>query len=385
MNTQKRLVGLISYNIHSDHMNYGAVLHSYAFQQHLKKLQIESVIINYIPPIIENKNFKYPILNHLQIWHPRNFIQNCFNWGILGFFPNLRKYKKFQRFFDIHYVKTAKKYRHNELMQLNNIENLPIDTYVCESDVTWKLYGKNEFNDVFFLNTPFAFNKTKIAYSPSIGSRPFNEDEQKRIITMTKKFKAISCREKEGAEYLSQILHREVLWVVDPTLLMNSEDYAHLAIKPQEQHYLLVYNCMVNDIQMLKESAKLAKQLGLIMIEISNFNINKIKFRHKVKTDIGIEEWLGYFKYADFIVCNAFHGCCFSVIFEKQFFLFQRDGSDYRMKSITDGLGLANRLIPYYNKKIPQEFSQIIYSSVNSKLTILKEQSFSFIKNNILQ
>ena len=141
---------------------------------------------------------------------------------------------------------------------------------------------------------------------------------------------------------------------------------------------------MVNDVQMLKETSKLAERLGLEMIEISNYNVNKIKFNHKVKTDVGIEEWLGYFKYANFVVCNAFHGCCFSVIFQKQFFLFQRDGSDYRMKSITEGLGLSERLIPYYDKKLPQEINPIDYNTVNLKLSKLKKQSFYFIKQYIL-
>lgn len=384
MENKNRLIGLISYNIHSDHMNYGAVLHTFAFQQHLKKCGIQSVVINYVPKMIEKKNFKYPILNVCMMRHPCSILWNLLNWGILGFFSNLRKYRKFQFFFKNHYIKTSFQYRHNELMLLNVIEDLAIDTYVCESDVIWKLYAKTDFDDVFFLNTPFAKGKIKVAYSPSIGSRPFDEQEQKYILTMTKDFKAVSCREREGSEYLSQLLNRDVLWVLDPTLLLDSNDYEPLIISPEERDYLLVYNCMVNDVQMLKETSKLAERLGLEMIEISNYNVNKIKFNHKVKTDVGIEEWLGYFKYANFVVCNAFHGCCFSVIFQKQFFLFQRDGSDYRMKSITEGLGLSERLIPYYDKKLPQEINPIDYNTVNLKLSKLKKQSFYFIKQYIL-
>lgn len=167
--------------------------------------------------------------------------------------------------------------------------------------------------------------------------------------------------------------------------MLDSNDYDPITAVPKERNYLLVYNCMTNDKQMLLEAAKLAEQLNLEMIEISNYSINKIRFKHKVKTDLGIEEWLGYFKYADYVVCNAFHGCCFSVLFEKQFTLFQRDGSDYRMKSIVDGLGLTDRLIPYYDKRIPQTMSLIDYKNVNMRLSALRNQSFDFIERYIVQ
>lgn len=382
---EKRLIGLVSYNIHSNHMNYGAVLHTYAFQQYLKKKGKQSVVIDYLPRSLEKYNLKYPLFNIFSMRNLRGAVWCCLNWGFLGLFQNVRKFRKFQNFFDKYYVKTSFEYDYNELMSLESIENLDIDTYVCESDVIWKLYGNNDFDDIFFLNAPFAKNKNKIAYSPSIGARPLDEKEQERIVSMTKDYLAISCREKEGAEYLQKILKRDVSWVLDPTLLLDSNDYDPITAVPKERNYLLVYNCMTNDKQMLLEAAKLAEQLNLEMIEISNYSINKIRFKHKVKTDLGIEEWLGYFKYADYVVCNAFHGCCFSVLFEKQFTLFQRDGSDYRMKSIVDGLGLTDRLIPYYDKRIPQTMSLIDYKNVNMRLSALRNQSFDFIERYIVQ
>lgn len=379
-----KIIALISYNLHSDHMNYGAALHTYAFQQYLSKKGRTSVVIDYIPQMLEKRNFRYPILNCFKTRYPRTFVYNLLNWGILGFKENCRKYEKFQRFFTEHYNKTSKTFCHEELSQANIIGDLDIETFVCESDVIWKLYKKGGFDDMFFLNFPSATGKRKIAYSPSISSRPFTDDERKKIKRLTKDFKAISCREREGAEYLTKVLGRNVDWVLDPTLLLDDEDYSKIAIRPSAQHYLLVYNCMVNDKQMLCEAEKLSQLLGLKMIEVSNYNINNIRFQHEVKTDVGIEGWLGYFKYADFVVCNAFHGCCFSVIFKRQFFLFQRDKSDYRMKSITEGLGLSDRLVSCEDKKIPIAFNPINYNEVYKRLDALKERSFKFIQNNIL-
>ena len=41
---------------------------------------------------------------------------------------------------------------------------------------------------------------------------------------------------------------------------------------------------------------------------------------------MGIEEWLGYIRYADAVFTNSFHCCCFSILFEKELFVGFRMG-----------------------------------------------------------
>lgn len=395
-----KCVGLISYNINSEHLNYGAVLHSYAFQQYLKSQSIDSVIIDYLPGarlrrlcrypplyhlgefILKKKN-KYPVLGSISK-HPSRFFGGVLNWGFLGFKSHLRKYAKFQSFFTLHYVKTEHCYSYQDLLKAKLIEGFLVDTYVCESDVTWKLYHEGEFDDIFFLNFPLADNAKKVAYAPSISSRPFTDKEQSIIRKLTSGFVGVSCREKSGAEYLSKILSRKVEWCLDPVFLLDEGQYDTISVKPQEKRYLLLYNCIANDKEMVKESQRLADKLNLELIEISSFKINQILFPHKVKADLGIEEFLGYFKFADFVICNSFHGCCFSIIYKKQFFVFQRDTSDFRMKDITENLNCADRLIRHDHKVIPDRFSPIDYNVVYSRLDVYRKASIDFIQNNII-
>ena len=42
-------VGIISFSLHSDGYNFGAALHSFAFQKYLDKIGVDNVIINYFP------------------------------------------------------------------------------------------------------------------------------------------------------------------------------------------------------------------------------------------------------------------------------------------------------------------------------------------------
>lgn len=376
-------VAIISYNLYSNHMNYGAALHSYAFQQYLKMQGVDSVIVDYYPKSLEHYNIKFPILNNISFWHPRGFLKDVINWG-LGFRCNLQKYKKFKIFFNKNLKCTKKKYTYSELLSGIAIPEIEDSILVCESDVIWKLYEENGFDEVFFLNFPGAEGKRKVSYAPSLGSRLFNDKEQVRLKQLLSGFYAISTREEQGAQYLSKVIGKPVEWMLDPTLLLDASFYTKLAKKPLETNYVLLYNCMMDDAAMVHEAELYAKAKGLMLVEISNFYINKLKYNHKVVCNAGIEEWLGYFKYADSIICNAFHGFCFSVIFRKNVFLFLRDNSDYRMKNITDALGVSDRLIHFENKTIPSEITEIDYDLLYKKLHILKLKSYNYIKTNII-
>lgn len=380
---EKVKVGIISFNIHSKHLNYGAALHSYAFQTYLKKCRVDSTIIDYIPQSLENYYIKYPILNNMKIWEVKPYIGHFLRWS-LGFFPNIRKYNKFQKFFTLFCERTVESYKSTDLLVRGILKKYNFSTYVCESDVIWKTRSTGgKFDEIFFLNFPDANENIKVAYAPSLGSKPFSKSEINIFKKLTTDFKAITTREKQGAEYLSTILSQKVDWALDPTLLLYQEDYEKLQIKPKEEKYLLVYNCMINDKKMLKEAAQLAQRHNLKLIEISIYSENKLFFNHQLKDDIGIEEFLGYFINANFVVCNAFHGCCFSVIFKKEFFLFLRDSTDYRMKNLTDALGISDRLIHYSNKKIPSIYKTINYKDVDNRLEKLRLKSFQYIKENI--
>ena len=375
-------IAFISYSLHSCHMNYGAALHGYAFQKYLEKNNIESVMLDYYPQDLERYNIKYPVLNYKRFWHVRTFIAHWLNWGG-GFFSNLKKFRKFNLFFEKNVKKTKNTYKHTDLIKIKNIENLDITHFICESDVIWKLYKKNGFNEDFFLKFPAAEKTKKIAYAPSLGSRPFDKEETERFKFLTKDFDAISTRERQTADYVSKILNRKVDWVLDPVFFLNKDEYAKIEKKPKETKYLLVYNCVLNDKKMIAQAAKLAQKLNLELIEISVFWVNKVKCNHKVLTDVGIEEWLGYFIHADFIVCNAFHGFCFSMIFEKECFLFQRDSSDYRMPNITEALGLLSRLIPWDNKVIPENYEKIDFVEIRKRIDALKAKSEKFLLDSL--
>ena len=377
-------VALISFITHSSHLNYGATLHGYAFQRVLTKHNIDSRVIRYIPKLLKNKdNLKYPILNPRGGRSLKNWLLVKLNW-IIGFRSNIRKYYKFQRFIDEHLYTTDKLYSYDELKNCTKVDNTDFDVFICEADIIWKFTELNSIDENFFLAFPAAWGKRKIAYAPTIASPPLSKEVISQIRELTSSFHSLSAREKKCADYLSQVLNRHFESVLDPTLLLNEIDYNELAITPSESDYLLVYNCTVNDIQMVRQAKKYARSHNLKIIEISNYALNRFAVGHKVLSDLGIEEWLGYFRCAKMIITNSFHGLCFSIIYKKPFFVYQRDNRDYRMQSIVEALGLTNHLVTCDNRTLPSiNPSSIDYDSVYELLAKLRNASFAFIEDSL--
>lgn len=378
-------IAFISYVTHSSHLNYGATLHGYAFQQVLKKYSqggVNSIVIDYIPVPVESDNLKYPILNREKGRTLTTWIAVKVNY-LLSFFSNLEKYYKFQRFINTKLYKTSSSYTHEELAHCLSLDE-EIDTFVCESDVIWKYIDDAYFDSNFFLDFPAAKSKRKIAYAPSLSAHTLTENQRKIFIDLVAPFYAISSREEQGAQYMSKLLKRDVPWVLDPTLLLDEKDYEDIIIKPKEKDYLLIYNCTSNDRAMVKEACRYAKIRGLKVIEISNYAINGLYPWHEVKCNVGIEQWLGYIKYSSAFCTNSFHGLCFAIIFKKDIWLFQRNRDDNRMPNLINNLGMGRCFIEVGSRTIPTHSLHIDYDVVYEKLSEYRKQSLDFINKNII-
>ena len=327
---------------------------------------VDNDVIDYLPRFMKTYNMKYPFLSE----QPKEKIKRFFFW--LGyFFPNLTRYKKFMNFFDTKYRMTNCQY--DEALLSKAL--FDFDTIVCESDVIWSPHSTQGFDNGFFCNLPSMRGKNKISYAACIGYTNFSEKRQARFRELLKNFDSISVREIQGTEFTQEYTDKPVVNVLDPTLLLDAEDYAKIAVKPKEKHYLLVYNCLKNNRKMLEDAHKIAKERGLEVIEISVFYTNI--FRNKVKLSIGIEEFLGYFMHADFILTNAFHGVCFSLINKKSFYTYARGTKDSRVTSILHLLHLDDRFLQ--NDQEMPAVTEIDYDDVYKHLQAEREKSAKFL------
>lgn len=372
---KKRTAAIFSINMHTHMLNYGSALQSFALQQNLRRINVDSVIVDYVASYAK-LFYKRNYLTYKVKLCPINDFLKLERWA----FSRKIKEIKFKKFFAKYYKTTKGTFFEEDLISKTNIEGVDFDTFICGSDTVWKLDQTNGFDNVFYLNIPAAKGKNKVAYACSMGSRDFTSDEIASFKKLTSDFKGIGLRERSRVTQFNQYLDKPAIQVVDHTLLLNAEDYAKIAKLPKQDDYVLLYTIEANDSKMTEEAIRFAKEKGLKLIEITPYYNNKYLYDHKVINDAGVEEWLGWFMNASYIITNSFHGMCFSVIFKKKAFLFERDRTDSKMPDLCNMLGLHNCLIPCDDKIIKTDDLDINWKDVYSRLDEVRGISNDFLK-----
>lgn len=366
-------IGTISLNIHTHDLNYGAVLHSWAFQQYLMKYDfVDTEVIDYITPMLYGKNMKYPTVDLLKEKKIKAAIVSVVRW-----FSHARRYDKFEAFVKDNFRLSEQRYSLESLDKAH----LNYDTVVCESDVIWSpgFFG-GEFDPAFFLHLQSMCGKRKIAYSPSMANGGLNKSQEEKIRKWTQDFSAISARESYTAEYLKKICGRNVEWVLDPVFLLDAKEYDRIAYERLiDEPYLLLYFPLEHNVDVIKRAKEYAKAHNLKLVEISRFPWDKLS--HKTITDAGIEEFLSLIKYSEMVFSNSFHAVCFAAIYQKQFIGFSRK-TGLKIKDICERLGVPDHFVQAESMNL--DILPIDYCKVNKVLEKEITRSKEFIKKSIL-
>lgn len=361
----KKKIGIITF--HRAH-NYGAVLQAIALQEVLKE-KYEVNIIDYNPEflvkpykIFTSKDNSNTIL---QFFSKKNLL------SILTLRSKINRRKKFESFIN-HKLNLSEEVTEENMCQ-------HFDAYIFGSDQIWNHEITSGINPIYWGNFTTKSGAKKISYAASLGHAKVNINVKESIKNSLNNFYAISVREKEAVNILKEVTNTEIKEVVDPTLLFDSTFWNSHAIKPKiKEKYVLIYQVRDNPNTNLV-AKKIAKDIGGVVIEIPAKLSKKSIFDKYAATSP--EEFLGLFKYANFIVTTSFHGTAFSIIFNKPFYTLNlEDGSENRAKNLLLNVGLENRMI---KKKTNPTFKDVDFTIANSKAVELRKKSLQFLFESI--
>lgn len=117
---------------------------------------------------------------------------------------------------------------------------------------------------------------------------------------------------------MQPLTDKKIYAVLDPTLLLEKEEYCKIEKKPKNikvnDEYILCY--MLGDRAYDKDIEEFAK----------THNLKTIYFSDKKDSMYGVEEFLYLIDHAKLICTDSFHACVFSFIFERPFVVFRRRG-----------------------------------------------------------
>lgn len=364
--------------------NYGGLLQAFALQQVLSKIGVKNQVINYfsrkwgIQQASENFRSKCRgIINLFKI------ILLARPIALPGMFSPLifgAVKRRFMRMWNLDLRRT----------ELDGTKKSNI-AYIVGSDQVWRcIYARNiESVPFFFLN--FATQEQRqrsIAYAASFGSDEWEgtPEETAECARLLRDFKVVSVREHSGVNICREAFGIEAVQMPDPTLLLEQEDYNRLIrnwrTKSTKTPFMAVY--------LLDETAEktelvqaLSQCTGLYPQHLMPHpGANKLMDR----LPLSVPQWLRFIRDSECVLTDSFHGCVFSIIFNKPFIcLGNKSRGSARFDSLLGTFGLQERLV---TNPSPEKLQQIMrtpinWASVNNIRRSEQSRAFEFLTHNL--
>lgn len=364
--------------------NYGGIMQCYALQTILQSLGNETVIL-------QREFSKRYTIKGICIYYAKHFIKL-----LLGRQSSWHYYVDPQRHDFIakntyQFIEKNIKPRSKHCFTTEELKQeylrKKLDAIIVGSDQVWRPdYSPCLTN--YYLDFISNNNRIKkISYGASFGSDKWNYSNEQTILcgTLLQQFDFVSVRESSGIKLCKEHFHIDAKQVVDPTLLLEPEDYQTLLSSNQTKRgnlfcYILDKNQEKNDIINLiatKNRFKPFESMPLLSDTTYNLykNIDKCVYPP-------IEKWLSAFMEADMVLTDSFHGTVFSIIFNKPFWVIgNKERGIARFDSILSLFNLKNRFIVDYEHINLNINEPIEWSSVNKKRQELKKESIQFLLN----
>lgn len=347
--------------------NYGNKLQNYAMQEVYKKFGLEVKTIKFNPTINKKNNYML-LLKNMDIHTIINKIKKKINYKDYKniFSKRLSNFKEFDKL--ISYTKDFYEDTYKNMEE-------QFDYYSVGSDQVWNAYF-SDFSSYYLLN--FIDSENKIAYAPSFGVDSIPQSLEKEFKESLMKFKALSCREDSGAKILEKLTGKSIPVVVDPTILLNTDEWDKILKNPekyQNKKYIFLYF------------------LGKISDE-KNIKIKEYAFKNECEIvnildvfseeySYGPSEFLSLIKNAYAVFTDSFHATLFSIMYKKAFYVFKRDDKNKSMSSRMDTLletfELSDRV--YYNNF--EKLFDVNYENIDKILKIKREEANEYIKKSL--
>ena len=252
------------------------------------------------------------------------------------------------------------------------------DAIIVGSDQVWRpMYCPNIFDAYLSFAQDWPHVK-RIAYAASFGTAAweYSDEQTAECCRLAQMFDAVSVREESGVTLCKEHLGVDASWVLDPTLLVDTRHYIEHIAKTEAEYPSPMCFGYILDSSDEKEAIfnRIATSQRLHMSSFQNVD----------DSDNGavpsVESWLKAFHDAEFVFTDSFHGCVFSIIFNKPFVVYGNVNRGMaRFQSLLSMFGLENRLVATPNEAANVASQLIDWDTVNNRLSELRKVSKEFL------
>lgn len=330
-------------------LNYGACLTYYALYRVLEKLGYKPLMIDYKPTLDKN-NVAYQ--------------------------------------FGKSYYRISKEYTDSTISDAND----HCWCFISGSDQLFNPVLENSSGPNYWLSF-VKKDKIKISMASSFGNNvSIPENFIDRYKGLLKGIDYLSVREDYAKNISEEQFGVPAEFVCDPVFMCDISTYDQLAEKSEVSGVGRVV-CFFLDPTPEKINAALTvsnklEKNPIFLTDMHNGLNKSLNFGNYDKHPLcKVEDFVKYFKTADYILTDSFHGTCFSIIFNKQFMSFANKlrGAD-RFQSLVRTFGLSSRLLfnletstilSLLNQPVNYEIPNELVNSLSKKTLLWLENALS--------
>jgi len=225
-----------------------------------------------------------------------------------------------------------------------------------------------------------------ITYAASCGHIDYEQIKkynlQNNVYNALQQLRNISVRDKNTLEFVEKILKQKPSENLDPVFIYDFQKYEKGNNTFNKKNYMIIYSydyrlCNKKEVEKIKDFAKKKnlKTIGLGLYQPwCDENVNVTPF-----------ELLQYFKNADYVVTDTFHGAVFSIKYNKQFAGISRTSNKYKFNDLLKRLSLESQNLTNIESLDSVLQNKIDYDTVNKIISEETEKSISYLKGELFK
>lgn len=312
--------GIITIN---DNTNYGNRLQNYALYQLLNKYRNTTTI--YMLRSSDN-----PFVNHIKhqlflVKHISRFIDKCLFYLSL-FLSGKKKLERLRLYankdFTDRFVPDSS-FWVSSCFGLRTLSDNVITLYVIGSDQVWNYRWLSKEDLALRVGSFVTDTVPVVSYAASFGVSEVPDDIKTIFQRYLPRLKAISVREDRGAELVREMTGLDAKVVLDPTLMLDTDQWNKITrgFVSNDKKYVLTY--------FLGEPSDMQEEIIQEYAQKHGCRVRRILDLRDEETYVaGPQDFVELFSKAQYVFTDSYHACCFSILYHKQFTVFNRAGME---------------------------------------------------------
>ena len=376
------------------HINFGGFLQNYALQQVLKTLGHEPITLNQRP----RKKTLGELFNGVVKPNIKTFALSVMGKKGQRMYEHFARkslrpilWEESMKFYDRYIIHTPPL---NPQKSFGNIcEKYSLGAVIAGSDQVWRPRYVESIWVNYLGFVPRGIKK--LSYAASFGTDvwEYNDKERSLCNNLIREFSIVTVREESAVGFCRDFFNVDAAQVLDPTLLLEKEDYEKLFISEKESVSAGNLFCYVLDMTQGKERliVKVAKETAMTPFyvnigESTNHYSKKYILTHVEQfKNPSVTKWLRGFADAEMVIADSFHAVAFSIIFNKPFWVIgNKERGLSRFTSILKMFHLENRLLDEDVQMDTHKWKEPInWDEVNSIRKLWKAKSISLLEKGL--